>query len=37
MNEAVAVGFNFFWYPLAEYAPDKGFLALEENDEVPVA
>ena len=38
MNEAVAVGFNFFWYPLAEYAPDKGFLAVEEDEEeLPVA
>lgn len=35
-NEAVAVGFNFFWYPLAEYIPDKGFLAVDKEAEPSV-
>lgn len=33
MNEALSVGFNFFWYPLVEYLPHKGFLAHYGLDE----
>ena len=36
VNEAVSVGFNFFWYPLAEYIPDKGFLAVVDDQEPTV-
>ncbi|VDI40517.1 wolfamin [Mytilus galloprovincialis] len=35
-NEAIAVGFNFFWYPLAEYIPDKGFLVEKEEEAATV-